>query len=110
MPVPPPAGGLDPAPGRRRSGTRCLLPLPAGPVTCPGSDRQLDLAHAALAACLDRLEEAAPRYREPHGAHSKERWPPYATIGECCERLRRVLGEYRLPGHLVETTRRGSRV
>jgi methylmalonyl-CoA mutase, N-terminal domain len=48
---------------------------------------------AAVSAALDRLEEAAG------GAENlmyplKEALSVYATIGECCERLRRVFGEY----------------
>jgi methylmalonyl-CoA mutase, N-terminal domain len=50
----------------------------------------------AVARCLDRLEEAA------RGADNllyplRESLAAYATIGECCDRLRRVFGEYRPP-------------
>jgi methylmalonyl-CoA mutase N-terminal domain/subunit len=51
---------------------------------------------AAVARCLDRLETAA------HGSDNlmyplKEALAACATIGECCDRLRRVFGEYRAP-------------
>ncbi|HZU16359.1 MAG TPA: methylmalonyl-CoA mutase family protein [Candidatus Dormibacteraeota bacterium] len=51
---------------------------------------------AAVRRSLDRLEEAA-RGSENLMYPLKEALAVYATIGECCERLRRVFGEYRPP-------------
>src|SRR5205823_145684 len=50
----------------------------------------------AVSRCLDRLEEAG------RGADNvmyplKDALAAYATIGECCDRLRRLFGEYRPP-------------
>ena len=50
----------------------------------------------AATACLDRLEDAA-RGTENLLHPLKEALAAYATIGECCERLRRVFGEYQPP-------------
>jgi len=50
----------------------------------------------AVIACLDRLEETA-RGTENLLPPLKEALAAYATIGECCERLRRVFGEYEPP-------------
>jgi methylmalonyl-CoA mutase N-terminal domain/subunit len=54
---------------------------------------------AAAAACLERLEQEArgtgnllPPLREALAA--------YCTIGECCDRLRAVFGEYRPPAEV----------
>jgi methylmalonyl-CoA mutase, N-terminal domain len=51
---------------------------------------------AEVARCLDRLEDAA-RGTENLLYPLKEALAAYATIGECCGRLRRVFGEYRPP-------------
>ncbi|HSR22032.1 MAG TPA: methylmalonyl-CoA mutase family protein [Candidatus Eisenbacteria bacterium] len=51
---------------------------------------------AAVTRCLDRLEDAASG-TENLLYPLKEALAAYATIGECCERLRRVFGEYRPP-------------
>jgi len=51
---------------------------------------------AAVARCLDRLEDCA-RGTENLLHPMKEALAAYATIGECCDRLRRVFGEYRPP-------------
>ena len=51
---------------------------------------------AAVAACLDRVEETARGTGNLMGP-LKEALASYATIGECCDRLRRVFGEYRPP-------------
>ena len=51
---------------------------------------------AAVSRCLDRLEEAA-RGTDNLMYPLKEALAAYATIGECCDRLRRVFGEYRPP-------------
>jgi methylmalonyl-CoA mutase N-terminal domain/subunit len=48
---------------------------------------------AAVDAALDLLEETA-RGRENLMYPLKEALSAYATIGECCDRLRRVFGEY----------------
>jgi methylmalonyl-CoA mutase, N-terminal domain len=48
--------------------------------------------------CLDRLEEAA-RGTDNLMYPLREALAAYATIGECCDRLRRVFGEYR-PGDI----------
>jgi methylmalonyl-CoA mutase, N-terminal domain len=50
----------------------------------------------AVERCLDRLEDCA---RGPDNLlyPLKEALAAYATIGECCDRLRRVFGEYRPP-------------
>jgi methylmalonyl-CoA mutase N-terminal domain/subunit len=50
----------------------------------------------AVQRALDRLEEAA-RGSENLMYPLKEALAVYATIGECCDRLRRVFGEYRPP-------------
>jgi methylmalonyl-CoA mutase N-terminal domain/subunit len=50
----------------------------------------------AVTACLDRLEEAA-RGTDNLLPPLREALAAYATIGECCGRLRRVFGEYRPP-------------
>jgi methylmalonyl-CoA mutase, N-terminal domain len=52
--------------------------------------------NAAVAACLDRLEATA-RGTENLMEPLKEALAAYATIGECCDRFRRVFGEYRPP-------------
>jgi methylmalonyl-CoA mutase N-terminal domain/subunit len=49
---------------------------------------------AAVERCLDRLEEAA-RGTDNLMYPLKDALAVYATIGECCDRLRRVFGEYR---------------
>jgi methylmalonyl-CoA mutase, N-terminal domain len=51
---------------------------------------------AVVGACLDRLEDSA-RGSENLLHPLKEALAAYATIGECCHRLRRVFGEYRPP-------------
>jgi methylmalonyl-CoA mutase N-terminal domain/subunit len=51
---------------------------------------------AAVDAALDRLEETA-RGTENLMYPLKEALSGYATIGECCDRLRRVFGEYQPP-------------
>jgi methylmalonyl-CoA mutase, N-terminal domain len=51
---------------------------------------------AAVARSLDRLEEAA-RGDDNLMYPLKEALARYATIGECCDRLRRVFGEYQPP-------------
>ena len=51
---------------------------------------------AAVGVALDRLEEAA-RGSENLMYPLKEALAVYATIGECCDRLRRVFGEYQPP-------------
>jgi methylmalonyl-CoA mutase, N-terminal domain len=51
---------------------------------------------AAVERCLDRLEDAA-RGSDNLLYPLKEALATYATIGECCERLRRVFGEYQPP-------------
>jgi methylmalonyl-CoA mutase N-terminal domain/subunit len=51
---------------------------------------------AAVEAALDRLEEAA-RGTENLMYPMKDALAVYATIGECCDRLRRVFGEYQPP-------------
>jgi methylmalonyl-CoA mutase N-terminal domain/subunit len=50
----------------------------------------------AVERCLDRLEEAA-RGSDNLLYPLKESLSAYATIGECCDRLRGVFGEYRPP-------------
>ncbi len=50
----------------------------------------------AVSRCLDRLEEAA-RGTDNLLHPLRESLAVYATIGECCDRLRRVFGEYRPP-------------
>jgi len=52
----------------------------------------------AVERCLDRLEEAA-RGTDNLMYPLKAALAAYATIGECCDRLRRVFGEYR-PGDM----------
>ena len=52
----------------------------------------------AAERCLDRLEEAA-RGTDNLMYPLKEALAAYVTIGECCDRLRRVFGEYR-PGDI----------
>jgi methylmalonyl-CoA mutase N-terminal domain/subunit len=54
--------------------------------------------NAAVAQCLDRLEQCA-RGRDNLLYPLKEALGSYATIGECCGRLRAVFGEYR-PRHM----------
>src|SRR5215472_9746196 len=54
--------------------------------------------NGAVERCLDRLEEAA-RGTDNLMYPLKESLAAYATIGECCDRLRRVFGEYR-PGDI----------
>jgi methylmalonyl-CoA mutase N-terminal domain/subunit len=49
---------------------------------------------AAVSRCLDRLEIAA-RGSDNLMYPLKEALAAYATIGECCDRLRRVFGEHR---------------
>jgi methylmalonyl-CoA mutase N-terminal domain/subunit len=51
---------------------------------------------AAVSRSLDRLEEAA-RGSDNLMYPLKDALAAYATIGECCDRLRRVFGEYRPP-------------
>jgi methylmalonyl-CoA mutase N-terminal domain/subunit len=51
---------------------------------------------AAVERRLDRLEDCA-RGRENLLHPLKEALAAYATIGECCDRLRRVFGQYRPP-------------
>jgi len=50
----------------------------------------------AVSRCLDRLEAAA-RGSDNLMYPLKEALAAYATVGECCDRLRRVFGEYRPP-------------
>src|SRR5262245_20657966 len=50
----------------------------------------------AVERALDRLEDTA-RGPENLPPPLKEALAAYATIGECCDRLRRVFGEYRPP-------------
>jgi len=52
--------------------------------------------NGAVEQCLDRLEEAA-RGTDNLMYPLKEALAAYGTIGECCDRLRRVFGEYRPP-------------
>ena len=52
--------------------------------------------NGAVEQCLDRLEEAA-RGTDNLMHPLKEALAAYGTIGECCDRLRRVFGEYRPP-------------
>ena len=52
--------------------------------------------NAAVERCLDRLEDAA-RATDNLLYPLKEALAVYATIGECCDRLRQVFGEYRPP-------------
>ncbi len=52
--------------------------------------------NAAVDRCLERLELAA-RGTENLLYPLKEALAVYATIGECCDRLRRVFGEYQPP-------------
>jgi methylmalonyl-CoA mutase N-terminal domain/subunit len=54
--------------------------------------------NGAVKRCLDRLEEAA-RGTDNLMYPLKEALAAYGTIGECCDRLRRVFGEYR-PGDI----------
>jgi len=63
-----------------------------------GALRELRAArdNDAVARCLDRLEDAA-RGTDNLLYPLKEALAVYATIGECCDRLRRVFGEYRPP-------------
>jgi len=49
-----------------------------------------------VAGCLDRLEEAA-RGTDNLLYPLKEALAAYGTIGECCDRLRQVFGEYQPP-------------
>jgi methylmalonyl-CoA mutase N-terminal domain/subunit len=49
--------------------------------------------NARVAACLDRVEEAA-RGTDNLLYPLKDALAAYATIGECCDRLRGVFGEY----------------
>ena len=49
---------------------------------------------AAVERCLDRLERCA-RGTDNLLYPLKEALAAYATIGECCDRLRRVFGEHR---------------
>jgi methylmalonyl-CoA mutase N-terminal domain/subunit len=51
---------------------------------------------AAVARCLDRLEAAA-RGSDNLMYPLKDALAAYATIGECCDRLRKVFGEYQPP-------------
>ncbi|HXM57088.1 MAG TPA: methylmalonyl-CoA mutase family protein [Candidatus Dormibacteraeota bacterium] len=51
---------------------------------------------AVVTRCLDRLEDAA-RGTDNLLDPLKEALSAYGTIGECCERLRRVFGEYQPP-------------
>ena len=51
-------------------------------------------AGTSCGSCLDRIEEAA-RGSDNLLYPLKEALAVYATIGECCDRLRRVFGEYR---------------
>src|SRR5215472_8993187 len=55
--------------------------------------------NGAVERCLDRLEEAA-RGTDNLMYPFKEARAAYVTIGECCDRLRRVFGEYR-PGDIA---------
>ena len=50
--------------------------------------------NSAVEGCLDRLEQAA-RGTDNLMYPLKEALAAYGTIGECCDRLRRVFGEYR---------------
>jgi methylmalonyl-CoA mutase, N-terminal domain len=50
--------------------------------------------NSAVERCLDRLEQAA-RASDNLMYPLKEALAAYGTIGECCDRLRRVFGEYR---------------
>ena len=52
--------------------------------------------NAAVERCLDRLEDTA-RGTENLLYPLREALAAYATIGECCDRLRGVFGEYRPP-------------
>jgi len=49
--------------------------------------------HPVVTRCLDRLEEEA-RGKGNLLPPLKEALAAYATIGECCDRLRRVFGEH----------------
>ncbi|HKF18892.1 MAG TPA: methylmalonyl-CoA mutase family protein [Candidatus Dormibacteraeota bacterium] len=55
--------------------------------------------NGAVERCLDRLEEAA-RGTDNLMYPLKEALAAYVTIGECCDRLRQVFGEYR-PGDIA---------
>ena len=50
----------------------------------------------AVSRSLDRVEEAA-RGTDNLMYPLKEALATLATIGECCDRLRRIFGEYRPP-------------